>query len=508
MTSAAYGSRTAESVLPPTWGDVKKDATITSLQESAYYHWRVVVKTSSGIAYGVDHVFATAYYLGVDSGEAEVGTTEATLTGEVESVGEEAKYYYEYGPTEAYGLRTAEANVESGKGHVKVSAVLPGLAPGTLYHFRIVASNGHRTATGDDRTFTTRGGKPAVETLPAEEIGYTEAAVVSTIDAKGVETKFYFEYGTTSKYEQRSYEQSIEYMTAYKEGAFILGLTPGNTYHFRIVATNSYGTTYGADQTFSTRQAPLVETKSSEATGYDDATLSGVINPRGTQIDYYFEYGTSLTYGKRTSQSAAGSGTNDVQELQTVNGLAEDTNYHFRMVATNSYGTFYGADQAFATGIRPFVQTNPPLASLPEVVGPPPTLTPLAPIIIGPPQFPAPAGPPHLNLSLHVAQHGNSLLVMLKLDRRATRVDVDATVPEVQLGTVKPRDHRAAVVLARTVHTNVEAGQSKLVLPLDAQGRRALRHRRHLTLTLNVIVTASSGEQTDHSRTFTIASVK
>ena len=42
-TSTAYGSKTAEFTLPATWGDVKEAATVTGLQHSAPYDWRVVV---------------------------------------------------------------------------------------------------------------------------------------------------------------------------------------------------------------------------------------------------------------------------------------------------------------------------------------------------------------------------------------------------------------------------------------------------------------------------------
>lgn len=360
-TSKAYGSRTAEVDVPARWGEVQVNTTVTGLKYSTHYHWRLVVKTGNGTAYGGDHEFIIPYYVEVREDEVRnVGTTEATLESEVQPAGVEAKYYFEYGPTEAYGSRTSEASAGSGTTYEKVSATLTGLAVGTLYHFRIVASSNRGTTVGEDRAFWTDGGKPLVETRPAEEIGYTGAALAAAINSKGTATTFYFEYGKTDAYGLRTAERSTEGSGGEERYATVADLEPDATYHFRIVATNSYGTSYGADQEFSTLQEPLVETEAPIAVGYNDATLSGAIDPHGTETSYYFEYGTGQTYGERTTHSTAGSGTSPAQETQAVTGLSEDTTYHFRMVATNRNGTTYGVDRSFSTDTQPLVQTNVP----------------------------------------------------------------------------------------------------------------------------------------------------
>ncbi len=362
-TTTAYGSKSTESVVPAAWGAVKVSTTITGLQHSTPYHWRVVVKTSNGTADGVDHEFTIPYDVEIEEeGATNVGLSEATLNGEVQPVGVEAKYYFEYGTTGAYGAKTPEAVAGSGKAFVKVSASLSGLELGTLYHYRLVASSSRGTTIGKDQTFATYGGKPVVETTRALSIGYTEAELNAMVDAKGVPTTFYFEYGTSDVYGQRTPERVYENDDLEEAGATISELEPATTYHFRIVATNSYGTTYGADESFSTRQEPLVETTTPAAVGYDEATLTGTIDPRDTEMGYYFEYGTSLSYGERTAELSSGSPTRDIQAAVTVNYLKEDTTYHFRIVAETYYGTFYGADHAFSTGVEPFVQTNAPVA--------------------------------------------------------------------------------------------------------------------------------------------------
>jgi len=97
--------------------------------------------------------------------------------------------------------------------------------------------------------------------------------------------------------------------------------------------------------------APTVTTGSAISITSGSATLNGTVNPNGKKTTYYFEYGTTTSYGltSGTNWAGAGSGTSDVSVSATITGLSPNTTYHYRIVATNSAGTSYGSDQTLTT---------------------------------------------------------------------------------------------------------------------------------------------------------------
>jgi hypothetical protein len=92
----------------------------------------------------------------VTTGAAQsVSYGSATLTGWIDTHGSNTTYYFQYGPTKAYGAQTALADAGAGRSTVKVSVPVTGLLPVTTYHFRLIAVNAGGAATGDDRDFAT-----------------------------------------------------------------------------------------------------------------------------------------------------------------------------------------------------------------------------------------------------------------------------------------------------------------------------------------------------------------
>jgi hypothetical protein len=79
--------------------------------------------------------------------------TSAVLQGTVNPDGLETTYFFQYGPTVAYGHQTPVASVGKGTTNVKVAQTVAGFLAG--YHYRIVATNSKGTKPGRDRIYST-----------------------------------------------------------------------------------------------------------------------------------------------------------------------------------------------------------------------------------------------------------------------------------------------------------------------------------------------------------------
>src|SRR6185437_16936135 len=129
---------------------------------------------------------------------------------------------------------------------------ISGLVSGATYHFRLVATNASGTTPSGDLTFTTVGG-PIAQTGTPSGVGTSTASLNGSVDPRGRTTSWYFEYGTSTRYGSRTPTRSDSAGTGnHAVTAGISGLAPATTYHFRLVATNSAGTSRGADASFTT----------------------------------------------------------------------------------------------------------------------------------------------------------------------------------------------------------------------------------------------------------------
>jgi tripartite motif-containing protein 71 len=181
----------------------------------------------------------------------------------------------------------------------------------------------------------------------------TSVTLKGIVNAEAVATDYYFEVGPPKSYGTRTTEVSAgSGTTKVTAEQTVCGLSAGTEYEFRVGATNSTGTTYGETKTFVTESSgasgcPSATTESATTGVREEAALNGTVNPGGYATKYYFEYGTTALYGKKTSEVSAGSGSSGVKESQTITGLSREKEYHFRLVATNANGTAYGADKTF-----------------------------------------------------------------------------------------------------------------------------------------------------------------
>ncbi len=89
-------------------------------------------------------------------GTAQLSYSSATLDATINPHGGETTYYFQYGPTNAFGAQTPPVAVGAGTVGVPVSQTISGLTAGVAYHYRVVASSAAGPTVGRERAFTTK----------------------------------------------------------------------------------------------------------------------------------------------------------------------------------------------------------------------------------------------------------------------------------------------------------------------------------------------------------------
>jgi len=194
-------------------------------------------------------------------------------------------------------------------------------------------------------------GPPILTTNPAGFIASFSAILKGALNPHGLSTTFHFQYGTTASYGLTTAPQTQTGDTFRPVSANINSLAANSTYHFRIVASNTAGTTFGSDTTFTTLPMtgfPVVTTNPATNVTASSARLNGTLDPHGLSTTVYFQYGTTTSYGSRTPNHII-TGSNYQNVFAGISELTIGTTFHFRIVATNTVGTRYGTDRTFTT---------------------------------------------------------------------------------------------------------------------------------------------------------------
>ncbi len=151
------------------------------------------------------------------------------------------------------------------------------------------------------------------------------ATLAAPVGANSQATEYFFQYGPTSEYgSQTSPASAGSGASAAIVSSNVNALAPSTVYHFRAVATNASGTTYGTDQTFTTATAPTASTLPATGTTLTSGTLHGAIDPNGQATTYHFDWGTSTAYGSQAPlvDASVGSDSSEHAVEQSLSGLS------------------------------------------------------------------------------------------------------------------------------------------------------------------------------------------
>jgi hypothetical protein len=163
----AYGSTTALKSAGHGTKPIDVQQKIAALIPGTEYHFRVVATNAGGTSVGDDKTFKTSGHppaVATTAPPSAVGTTSATLTGTINPNGQATTWTFQWGLTTAYGNQVGGGVLPASGTTQTVTAALQGIAPGTWFHYRLVAYHGSTIVSpGADQAFFT---KPSPAPVP------------------------------------------------------------------------------------------------------------------------------------------------------------------------------------------------------------------------------------------------------------------------------------------------------------------------------------------------------
>ena len=232
---------------------------------------------------------------------------------------------------------------------------LTNLTANTTYYIRAYATNSEGTSYGEQKSFTTLQNIELPTVTTADVMDITQTTAVSggnvtddggaAVTARGV---------CWSKDPNPTIDNSF-ISNGNGTGSFtieISGLTSATTYYVRAYATNSEGTSYGEQKTFTTLQyiqLPTVTTTivtnvtSTTATSGGNVTDDGGATVTARGVCWSTSPDPTIDDNKTTDGNGTGAFTSQ------LTNLTHSTTYYIRAYATNSEGTSYGEQKYFST---------------------------------------------------------------------------------------------------------------------------------------------------------------
>jgi hypothetical protein len=347
---------------------VGESVEITELEPHRKYMFCLTVRNEEGETRGNEVSFETEALAPTVSGQSVIGVTSSTarVEGLVNAENESTACTIQYGIASVSEQETpCEPGTVEGYYQQPVGVSITTLEANKTYKYRILAKNATGEAEGAGE-FTTPPEPPLASTGEASSIEPTTATIYGTVNpnATGIpaqdDTKYYFQYGTTISYGHQvpglldqteaeackidhekgeacpSESEAGEGQAAKAEQSNLVGLEPGTTYHYRIVATNDEGrqTGYGEDETFTTPATPPVFSGvSAQGVTQTGATITATLETQNLPTRWELQLGSTPGLLQPVGSGTASTTTS---LNVSVGSLNPSTTYYYRLTAINS----------------------------------------------------------------------------------------------------------------------------------------------------------------------------
>jgi hypothetical protein len=330
---------------------------LSGLTPSTKYYIKAYLKRGNDVVYGDEITFSTASASlpQLTTAEiAEISKTTAVSGGNVTSEGGTPVTMRGICWSQTTNPTIDNSKVQSGSGSGSFSCSMTNLTPDQKYYVRAFATNIGGTSYGNELNFIT---------LPDVLIPPTvTTAIVTSVTAKTALCGGEVTSEGTSHVTQRGvcWSTSVnptilnnKTLDSNGPGIFVstIGeLLPGTIYFLRAYATNSAGTGYGNEVSFTTlASVPLLTTVPATAITTSGASTGGEINSTGgaSILAKGVCWSTSTDPTINNDKTDDGSGPGIFSSI--ITGLSSGTTYYVRSFATNSAGTGYGNLISFVT---------------------------------------------------------------------------------------------------------------------------------------------------------------
>ncbi|MEI6753326.1 MAG: FISUMP domain-containing protein [Paludibacter sp.] len=328
-------------------------SSLTGLNNATTYYVRAYATNSVGTSYGNEMSFTTLAALSTLTTTAATSITASTATsgGNITSDGGANVTTRGVCWSTTTSPTISGSKTTDGIGTGTFTSAITGLNPNTIYYIRSYATNSVGTVYGNELNFTTLAALPTVSTTAISSITNNAATCGGTItnDGGATITSRGVCWGTNPA------PTTVDNKTINGTGigtftSSLTGLNNATTYYVRAYATNSVGTSYGNEMSFTTLAAlsTLTTTAATSITASTATSGGNITSDGGANVTT-----RGVCWSTTTSPTISGSKTTDGIGTGTftsaITGLNPNTKYYIRSYATNSVGTSYGNEINFTT---------------------------------------------------------------------------------------------------------------------------------------------------------------